>query len=263
MDRQGRLYTCEYISRRVTRTSKSGKIEVLAEKWEGRRLNAPNDIVVRRDGHVYFTDPLFAPLEKRELDFYGVYHITPKGQMELVAKPKGRPNGIALSPDGKILYVASSDERNIRAYDVDKQRKPNERGDFRRARWTGCGRRQRQPLLSGSQHSDLLITGQPWPDHPSKAHAIAHSGPDFKTLHHRPGYATRVRLETPGAPVLKSQFETKNVCASVGSRRGSPCGNGRCHSEYEIVSEFKPAAKPGMPGLSGPGSLRQSRRHRS
>jgi gluconolactonase len=91
MDRKGRLYTCEYVSRRVTRTSKSGKIEVLAEAFEGRRFNAPNDIIVRRDGQIYFTDPLFTPLDKRDLDFYGVYHMTPTGKLEVIAKPKGRP----------------------------------------------------------------------------------------------------------------------------------------------------------------------------
>ncbi len=120
-DAQGRLYTCESRTRRVTRTDKKGRIEVLAEKWEGKRLNAPNDIVVRKDGNVYFTDPAFGnQADSRELDFYGVYRITPKGQMELIAKPTGRPNGIALSPNGRILYVANSDERNLRAYDVDR-----------------------------------------------------------------------------------------------------------------------------------------------
>ncbi len=127
-DRQGRLYSCEYIARRVTRTSKTGKIEVLADNYQGKRLNAPNDIVVRRDGHVYFTDPLFTPLDHRDLDIYGVYHINPAGEMELVASPKGRPNGIALSPTGKILYVGNTDERNIRAYDLDRKGKAsNER----------------------------------------------------------------------------------------------------------------------------------------
>jgi gluconolactonase len=105
----------------VIRTDKKGKVEVLAEKWEGKRLNAPNDIVVSKSGHVYFTDPAFGEqADHRELDFYGVYHITPKGEMSLIAKPAGRPNGIALSPNGKLLYVANSDEKNIRAYDVDK-----------------------------------------------------------------------------------------------------------------------------------------------
>ena len=103
MDRQGRLYSCEYKSRRVTRTDRKGKVEIFAEKFEGKRFNAPNDIVVRRDGHVYFTDPLFTPLDQRDLDFYGVYHITPQGKIEAIARmPKTRPNGITLSPDGRL-----------------------------------------------------------------------------------------------------------------------------------------------------------------
>ena len=120
-DAKGRLYTCESRTRRVTRTDKKGAIEVLAEKWEGKRLNAPNDIVVRKDGNVYFTDPAFGQqADTRELDFYGVYQITSKGELRLIARPQGRPNGIGLSPDGRILYVANSDERNLRAYDVDR-----------------------------------------------------------------------------------------------------------------------------------------------
>jgi gluconolactonase len=127
-DRQGRLYTCEYQSRRIVRISRNGKIDVMADRWNGKRLNAPNDIVVRRDGHIYFTDPLFTPLADRELDFYGVYHIPPNGKMGLIAQPKGRPNGIAMSPDGQILYVANTDERNVRAYDLAKDGKAaNER----------------------------------------------------------------------------------------------------------------------------------------
>jgi gluconolactonase len=119
-DSQGRLYTCETRTRRVTRTDKKGAIEVLADKFEGKRLNAPNDIVVSKSDHVYFTDPAFgSQQDNRELDFYGVYHFVPKGPLKVVARPKGRPNGIALSPNGRILYVANSDEHNIRAYDLD------------------------------------------------------------------------------------------------------------------------------------------------
>jgi gluconolactonase len=119
-DAQGRLYSCESRTRRVVRMDKKGKIEVLAEKWEGKRLNAPNDIVVRKDGQIYFTDPAFGDqADARELSYYGVYHITPKGVMSLIAKPAGRPNGIAFSPNGRILYVDNSDDRNVRAYDVD------------------------------------------------------------------------------------------------------------------------------------------------
>jgi gluconolactonase len=119
-DAQGRFYTCESRTRRVVRSDKKGNLQVLADKWEGKRLNAPNDIVVRKDGHVYFTDPAFGnQQDTRELDFYGVYHITPKGELRLVAKPAGRPNGIALSPNGRVLYVANSDEHSVRAYDMD------------------------------------------------------------------------------------------------------------------------------------------------
>jgi gluconolactonase len=120
-DADGRLYTCETHSRRVTRTDKKGKIEVLAERWQDKRLNAPNDIAVRKDGQVYFTDPAFGnQQDSRELDFYGVYHLSHKGELEVIARPTGRPNGIAISPNGRVLYVTNSDERNLRAYDLDR-----------------------------------------------------------------------------------------------------------------------------------------------
>src|SRR5262245_53713399 len=74
-DALGRLYSCESRTRRVVRLDKDGKLEVIADKWEGKRLNAPNDIVVNKAGHVYFTDPAFGEqADHRELDFYGVYH---------------------------------------------------------------------------------------------------------------------------------------------------------------------------------------------
>jgi gluconolactonase len=105
----------------MARTDKKGKIEVLADQWEGKRFNAPSDIVVSKSDHVYFTDPAFGEQsDHRELDFYGVYHLPPRGPMKLVARPAGRPRGIALSPNGRILYVSNADEHNIRAYDVDR-----------------------------------------------------------------------------------------------------------------------------------------------
>ncbi len=128
-DAQGRLITCEAAARRVTRTDKSGKVEVLAERFEGKRLNAPNDLAVRRDGNLYFTDPAFgSQAAARELDFYGIYQISPKGELSLVAKTTGRPNGIALSPKGDRLYVTDSDQRLIRLWDLDRAGKAtNER----------------------------------------------------------------------------------------------------------------------------------------
>lgn len=124
-DSQGRLYTCETRARRVTRTDRKGAIEVLADRWEGKRLNAPNDITVSRGDHAYFTDPAFgSQADHRELDFYGVYHISPKGQLEIVAKLSGRPNGIALSPNGRVLYVTDSGNRSILEYDLDRNGQP-------------------------------------------------------------------------------------------------------------------------------------------
>ena len=120
-DAQGRLYVCEARERRVVRIDKHGKVETLADKFQGRRLNAPNDIVVRRDGHAWFTDPAFGyQADSRELDFYGVYHLTPKGELEVVARLEGRPNGIALAPNGKTLYVANSDAHSILTYDLER-----------------------------------------------------------------------------------------------------------------------------------------------
>jgi len=120
-DEKGNLYTCEFRERRVTRTAKNGKVDVIAARFEGKRFNAPNDVVVRRDGNVYFTDPAFGNQEDtRELDFNGVFHVTTKGQIEAVAKWKTRPNGVALSPNGRMLYVSDSDGQSIHAFDLDR-----------------------------------------------------------------------------------------------------------------------------------------------
>ncbi|HEY1754235.1 MAG TPA: SMP-30/gluconolactonase/LRE family protein [Bryobacteraceae bacterium] len=118
-DDEGRLYVCEFHARRVTRTAKNGKTDILAARFEGKRLNAPSDIVVRRDGNAYFTDPAFGnQQDTRELDFYGVYRIKTNGELEAIARWKTRPNGIAISPNGRLLYVADSDARLIRVYDL-------------------------------------------------------------------------------------------------------------------------------------------------
>ena len=119
MDAEGRLYTAERDGHRISRLELNGNVTVVAGEYEGKRFNSPNDVVVRRDGQVYFTDPASAAvLEKHELDFNGVYHVTPDGKVSLVAKMT-RPNGVALTPDGKTLYVADTTDRKIMAYDLD------------------------------------------------------------------------------------------------------------------------------------------------
>ena len=121
MDMQGRLYSCERDGHRVVRQEKDGKITVIASEFEGKRLNSPNDVVVRRDGQVYFSDPASAAvLEPRELSFNGLFHVTPQGKITLIAKMP-RPNGVALTPDGRTLYVADSTEKRILAYTLDAE----------------------------------------------------------------------------------------------------------------------------------------------
>jgi gluconolactonase len=120
-DDKGRLYTCETRARRVIRTDKKDKVDVLADQFDGKKLNGPNDLVVTKNEHVFFTDSAFgSAVEARELSFYGVFHISPKGVVTAALKLQTRPNGLALSPDGATLYVSNSDERNVRAYEVSK-----------------------------------------------------------------------------------------------------------------------------------------------
>jgi gluconolactonase len=107
-DLQGRLVLCEGDHRRVTRTAADGSIAVLADRFEGKRLNRPNDVVCRSDGSLYFTDPgLRVPLAERELTYAGVYRIAPDGTITLIADCE-YPNGLAFSPDERVLYVANT-----------------------------------------------------------------------------------------------------------------------------------------------------------
>jgi len=107
-DLQGRLVLCEGDNRRVTRTSADGRIEVLMDRFEGKRLNRPNDVVCRSDGSIYFTDPgLRVPLAERELSSAGVYRVKPDGSASLVVDCE-YPNGLAFSPDERTLYVANT-----------------------------------------------------------------------------------------------------------------------------------------------------------
>jgi sugar lactone lactonase YvrE len=120
LDREGRLLACEH-DRRLSRTEKDGRVVALAGRYEGRRLNSPNDVVVKSDGCVYFTDPpygLSRQEEGRELDFNGVYRLAPDGTLTLLDDSFDRPNGLAFSPDERVLYVNDSRRGHIRAFDV-------------------------------------------------------------------------------------------------------------------------------------------------
>ncbi len=120
-DIQGRLVACEHDSRRVTRLEADGSITVLANSFQGRQLNRPNDVVVKSDGSIYFTDPWThrRPAEQWELDFSGVYRLSPDlGRLTLLIKDFVVPNGLAFTPDESVLYVNDSRRGHIRAFDV-------------------------------------------------------------------------------------------------------------------------------------------------
>jgi len=110
-DAQGRLIACEGANggnRRISITEASGQVRTLADRWEGKRFNAPNDLALDAKGNVYFTDPLYAGGEKRELDFEGVFRVTPAGVVTLATRDVQKPNGILVSIDGKTVYVADT-----------------------------------------------------------------------------------------------------------------------------------------------------------
>jgi len=128
-DRQGRLLSCEHLTRRVTRTEYDGKITVIADSYKGKRLNSPNDIVCKSDGGIWFTDPIFGILGWWEGEpatselAEGVYRVDPAtGEVALLLDDLEGPNGLAFSPDERILYIVESrskPNRKIWAYDVD------------------------------------------------------------------------------------------------------------------------------------------------
>ena len=120
LDRQGRLIASEGDNRRVTRTLADGTVVTVADSWQGKRLNSPNDNITRSDGTVYFTDPPYGlpPGQARELDFQGVFRVDPAGTLHLESREFHRPNGVALSPDEKTLYVDDTADAVVRQFPV-------------------------------------------------------------------------------------------------------------------------------------------------
>ena len=124
-DRQGRLVTCEHATSRVTRTEPDGSITVLATHYDGKQLNSPNDIIVKSDGSIYFTDPSFGRNEyygvprEPELDFRGVYRLDAEsGDLILLASDFDQPNGLCFSADESRLFVNDTMKNHIRVFDV-------------------------------------------------------------------------------------------------------------------------------------------------
>lgn len=125
LDHQGWLVACEHGNRRVSRTERDGTVVTVADSFEGRRLNSPNDVVVGPDGAVYFSDPPYGiddHPELREQPVNGLYRVWPDGRIERLFDDFDRPNGLAFSPDGKSFYVGDSRRRHVRAFDVGADR---------------------------------------------------------------------------------------------------------------------------------------------
>jgi gluconolactonase len=135
LDRQGRVLAAEHDGRRVSRVADDGTRTVLAEQFQGKRLNSPNDIVVKSDGSIYFTDPPYAvqpstpgvprpagwwtkPIPGKEQPCHGVYRIAPDGTLDLMVDDFALPNGLAFSPDESVLYIDDSAHKHIRAFTV-------------------------------------------------------------------------------------------------------------------------------------------------
>ena len=120
-DPQGRLVACEHEARRVTRQEPDGSITVIANSFQGRQLNRPNDVVVKSDGSIYFTDPSagIANPTQWDLGFPGVYRVSADlGSITLIARDFVGPNGLAFSPDESILYIIDSRRGHLRAFDM-------------------------------------------------------------------------------------------------------------------------------------------------
>ena len=118
-DQNQQLIDCASVLRAIIRIDSTGKYTVLADRFEGKKFNSPNDVVLGPDGAIYFTDPTLDLVagEKQELAFQGVFRLDASGKVTLLTKELSQPNGLAFSPDGKKFYVDDSKQRNIRVYD--------------------------------------------------------------------------------------------------------------------------------------------------
>ncbi len=216
-DKQGRLIACEHANRRVSRTEAEGTVVTIASHYNSKRLNSPNDVVVKLDGSIYFTDPPYGLTAaygvegKQELDFQGVYRLSSDGTLTLLVADFDRPNGLCFSPDESILYINDTARMHIRAF------------DFRRDGTLANGRvfAEEQGTngapdgMKVDERGNVYVTGPGgiWVFNPSGAHLgviqtpekaanLAWGGDDWGTLFITASTSIyRVQLKVSGIPV--------------------------------------------------------------
>jgi len=213
IDQAGRLIVCEHGNRRVTRTEPGGVVTVLADTFRGNRLNSPNDVVVKKDGSIYFTDPPYGIKPgQQEQPIQGVYKISSQShEIVVVADDFEKPNGLAFSPDEKTLYIDdSSARRHIRAFDV----LPNGSINNGRIFHDMSNEEKGNPDgMKADRNGNLFCTGPGgvWVFHPEGQHLgtivtpekpsnCAWGDPDFRTLYITAKTSVySIRLNIPGA----------------------------------------------------------------
>jgi gluconolactonase len=217
-DKQGRLIVCEHSNRRVSRTEPDGTTVVLAKEFEGKRLNSPNDVVVKSDGSIYFTDPPYgirgrhSPPATQELAFQGIYRIMPdSNSLELLEDGIYRPNGLALSPDEKVLYVANTEgQKVVYVFDIQSDGTLANRRVFVNLSGYPDGiKMDKKGNLYVTTNSNKLqiydITGKHLGDIviPERAANCAFGGPNNKTLFITARTSVyRIQMKVQGIPVL-------------------------------------------------------------
>jgi gluconolactonase len=155
-DSQGRLVFCQHGNRAISRLEKDGKRTVLADRYNGKRINSPNDVIVKSNDDIYFTDPPFG-LPKafddpaRELDFCGVYRLSPSGKVTLLTREVEAPNGIAFTKDEKTLYVSDSRRFLWLAFDV----QPDGTLGKSRVLYDASGYKKSKPGVADGLKSDI------------------------------------------------------------------------------------------------------------
>ena len=164
-DGAGNLYVCEHVTSSLIRETPAGSREVLATHWQGKRLNSPNDVVVRSDGTVYFTDPTYGRMpvfgleRMQELEFQGVYRLSRRRTLYCEAYDFGQPNGLCLSPDERTLYVNDTKRARIHAFDVAPDGSLSRRRIF--AQQIGSGDHD-EGVVDGmkcDEHGNIYVTG--------------------------------------------------------------------------------------------------------